>query len=282
MTPTTESTESIPAPSAHRPQQIKPIHISIMGLIIGVIGVIVAIVAIFDNRTQQSVIYNLAYEVFGTVDILKLDQSANNLDSLEIFLEGQPIESLISQSIRFINNGNQPIRPDDFITPLEVILSEGDLIQYDYTDNSDSLILQNVIINRPTLVDSTSITLLPMLLNPGDSFTLTLMVANTKSIAFDIQGRIVNITDLSIIERSEPIIDDSLPPDLWFLLVAGTVFVTLSSFAVLASAKEVREASDNLVHSNSLMDEYEKVMNEAQTLIQKHEKLAASKMEDSD
>ena len=108
--------------------------LGIAGLVVGLIGISVSVFLYFRSKNKKI----LEYRIDSTQLIT---ESMTHIPNLKVIIGDQPVETLISTTIEFVNSGNQSIVASDFAIkePLG-ISTTGHLHSYDvFTDNPNSL-----------------------------------------------------------------------------------------------------------------------------------------------
>lgn len=164
-------------------------------LTIGIVGISLAIIALFIQCDNTS----LTLHVTSTTDLVSSDIS--NSDKISILFDNQPMNELWLTSFRIVNDGDTPIRSDDFDEPITFRVEGGNILEV----RSGSL--QKLIRE-----DDKSIEVLPQLFNPGDSLYFSLI---TDTSITDVRAR-VRIAGLAEIKIVKLLLTDELPEEITF------------------------------------------------------------------
>jgi hypothetical protein len=161
-----------------------------IGLIIGAVGVLAPI----------------SWDWYKSRSALELQLLSNSLlvspvtgaEKLNFVYDGQPVTSLTRLEFGLANTGRTPIREADIVSPPVINLQPAKIV--------DAQIGQlrpgNLQVQSTENNDGHSISLRFPLLNPGDSFHLTLLVsAGRPEISSD--ARIAGISELGFVDRSD-------------------------------------------------------------------------------
>lgn len=110
---------------------------------------------------------------FGLVTRSSLvDISQPSLSGFVLAFQGEPLDRADSLTVRFANSGDTPIEPGDFEDRMTIDLTPSSRVL------SATLEQSNPDGVKPTLsVDGHQLFIEPLLLNPGDTFSVTLVVA---------------------------------------------------------------------------------------------------------
>ena len=142
----------------------------IAGIIVGLIGIIVSAFSFFCGKSKKL----LEHRMESTQLITEKMTSVQNL---KLTIDDQPIESLASTTIKFINSGNQSIFSSDFAPkePLGVTIT-GHLYGHDvFADNQNSIPLIQPFDNKTYHITFD-------FLKPKQSFSITLIHNGTLEI----------------------------------------------------------------------------------------------------
>jgi uncharacterized membrane protein YeaQ/YmgE (transglycosylase-associated protein family) len=191
----------------------------ITSIILGLLGLALTGL-IFIKQTKKK---SISYEVLSDSPIISvLDEFRDNL---EIKYKGNLVESLSLIVIRIFNSGNVPIEEQEYARPLLI----------DFSDQSE-IISVNIIEETPENLgvalkhDKTSITVTPLLMNKGDSFTVQILASKYKMLA--VSGR---ISDVQRVTRIDSRSDDRGSRVASLVLAIAASFVSLLA-GVLANS----------------------------------------------
>jgi hypothetical protein len=151
------------------------------------VGVLGSLVTVFLYRKQQQR-KSLTYAIKVT-QLVSVHSEAQ--DHITIFYEGEQIERVHLVEVPLENSGNVPIIERDFERPLVVELGEGaEVLTVEAPEVEPSEI------EPVTTIDGTSVTVSPLLLNPGDTLAVKLLVGDFAGEA-SLHSRIVGIKQLT-------------------------------------------------------------------------------------
>jgi hypothetical protein len=138
---------------------------AIIGVAVAVgIGVLTIWVTV---RTRPKL--RLAYDAQATAVV-----SDEAVGRLEIVFDGQPVKDVRLVDITIANNGNTALRPEDFVRPLRVVLPVGATplsVEITHSDPADLGASAVIRADAGPVIN-------PLLMNPRDGFTLSVLVAN--------------------------------------------------------------------------------------------------------
>lgn len=144
--------------------------------VFGVVGVILAFLQLTQSKKQ------LLFEFVTVTPILKIAKGYQ--DQIEIRFKQQIVKNVHLVVIRFSNSGKASIKPDDYVRPLRISVSKGQIISAEIVE-TDPDNLGELIESK----DSTAVIFNKIHLNSKDEFTINLLVGEfsgeTKDIALD-------------------------------------------------------------------------------------------------
>ena len=186
---------------------------------IAAIGVMIAIIVFHKTKKMKS----LKYIIKTNTPLLTVGEEIRG--KIEIIFEEKPIEDLTLLILQIFNNGNVPIRPDDFEEAINITFeSEVEILSAETISTIPSSLKKHAHI---TLSQNKAI-LEPLLLNGKDSVTIKLLLTgfdNSMKIAVD-----ARIVDISEIKEENEFTDDfeiSLPVLKLHLVLKRTQLLTI-------------------------------------------------------
>lgn len=160
-------------------------------VIIGVIALVASVVIYRITRKKKQ----LSYEILSETPLISVGDEIKG--RLEILLDSSPVEKVHLLLVKFVNDGTMPITADDYERPLTLIF-EGDatvLSAESVQPEPDNL--------RVTLdFEPKKVTVNPLLLNKGDSFTAKVLVEKFGG-RFDLDARIVGVREVRALPKRE-------------------------------------------------------------------------------
>jgi hypothetical protein len=161
-------------------------------------GVVLGVIAILIARRQikkKSLVYNVVYSS------PLLTVASEIKEELKISYKGSPIQELNIFEIKFLNNGRDEIRKEDYEVPLEILFPNVKTffsVEMSNCNPDDLKLLLHVEgSNKKVIVD-------PLLLNPGDFFTVKFLF-NGESDNYKIFARIAGIKKIPLYEGNSSI-----------------------------------------------------------------------------
>lgn len=117
-------------------------------------------------------------------------QPAQNIQNLQISLNGQNVESPYISTIELSNTGSKPILNSDFDGALQIqMANEAKLLSAEITSTTP----KNIPVRVATSENKTAIS--PFLSNPKDSITIATITSGPRP-AFEVRARIVGINEV--------------------------------------------------------------------------------------
>ncbi|MFU2210205.1 hypothetical protein [Solidesulfovibrio sp. C21] len=152
----------------------------------------------------------------------------DRMDGLELKYRGNDIKSLSIVDISIENNGNTPIRKEDFSSPLNMKI-DGNIVS-----------LPEILHKKPKQlspkieVSEGAVQIIPMLLNPGDNFEfqLTILDLGSNLTEDSINGRIFGVKNIDFINKQK----DKPTTDL-VVLISTVIAALISSILNLFFVK---------------------------------------------
>jgi hypothetical protein len=148
--------------------------------VVGVLGIGVAIYSL------QKPSKRFAFEIISRTTLLTVREELES--KVQVLYDGSPVQSLTVFLVRVWNAGSEPIKSIDFERPLSFSVAAPAQI---LTVATAAVLPESL---TPELVfEAHSLTVAPMLLNPGDSLTLKVLVKNASA-SLKPDARIVGVT----------------------------------------------------------------------------------------
>lgn len=206
---------------------IYALGLTILGLLTLLATVAVPFVSLRRERPRKGLAYSLRIVPLAFV-------RADVHERIQLSFDGRPVPLAVLVTLRVRNSGNTPILPNDFQGPLTVALADSLLdLRIDCTDP--------VELSPVTKVDAGTVTVEPLLLNPGDSFDL-LFILDDASDRPNVSARIAGIRHLTEDRPSPRRRPFYAPPPrlaLAILIFASIGYTTLA-VGVLSLSKDLR------------------------------------------
>lgn len=122
-----------------------------------------------------------------------------SVQGLQVLIEGTPLVEPYLSVIQFSNDGGKPIGTSDFEAPLEVrLLSKANVARARVTGKSPDDIEAEIS------WDKKAIRLKPLLLNPKDKITISVLTSGGQP-QFATKARIAGISSVPLIDATKPI-----------------------------------------------------------------------------
>lgn len=158
---------------------------AVIGVISTLVATAVAIAVVWYQRSKK----NLSYEVLSAIPLYTV---AGDLEGrVQVFVDGQPVESPRVLVLKIYNSGNVPIVPTDYVRPVSVVFPNptrpvGAEVMATVPENLGVSLTTN---DRTVNMDQ-------ILLNKGDSVTMKLILAQSTG-EFSVNGRIVGVRHIA-------------------------------------------------------------------------------------
>jgi|SRR5215207_5707448 len=222
---------------------------------IGLIGVIVSVVATVASITAGVVIARryrdrrkLSIKTQPTPTLLTVDKAIR--ERTEIRYEGREVEDLAGVTVTLRSTGNKAVRLPkddmDYEEPVTIYFGEGtEIIGTPRITETEPDGLDASL----EIIDSATIKLNPILLNPGNSISIFTLLTNLQE-AVKVNGQIEDTTLLKTIESAELFPSPDAPTNLKAILAAAVpVIAAMSSWIVTGtlSTPEVALSVNGLV-----------------------------------
>lgn len=140
----------------------------------------------FWQRESKSI--NISIE--SNVQVVSL--GVNKIDGVDLFYKNKKIDSLSVIEIRVTNDGNSPVKKDDFSKSLRFVFDGEIISESTVLESSPSQLEPRAIVEKENVSE-----LEPLLMNPGDSFLIRYNVSNSKG-GVAVQGRVVGVKQLVV------------------------------------------------------------------------------------
>jgi hypothetical protein len=191
---------------------------------------VAAIIASFAIYRWQRLKPAFTYLVKSAYPLLKTTEELHGRLSVQV--DGVVARNIDVMFIEFQNSGNCSIARTDFDVPVAIAFKPPVRIISAVVDIESP---KNLGVNLE--VDEQQVTLTPILLNPGDKFTLKLLLSS-DSLKYAISGRIMGIKQISETKPSYLLV--------WLSLL-GVFLTTLGSFSTGAKLAESSLRSEQVL-----------------------------------
>lgn len=159
-------------------------------ILLGFLAVIAAITVPLIIYFLQKSKKQLSYEIISNTQLVGIENEIQ--DRITILYDEKQVVNVHLISIRFVNDGNQPISIDDFAMPINVQLgSATNILTCEVLEQNPNELNANIV----KMEDSVEIQ--PLLINPNDSFNLNILLNNYEG-SLCIRARIKGIKTISV------------------------------------------------------------------------------------
>lgn len=200
-------------------------NMALFGLLVGAVGILVTVAIWMVSRHRKRISWlPKAYTPLTN----KFEGTEGRI---AVLLDGKPIQDPEVSLARIRNSGNQPVLPGDYLAPMELgALGSGS----DKQGYSGGEIFSAEIAERqPPNLDLTirvhekKAQVVPILLNPGDTFTLRVIGNGLQNLS--LEGRIVGVSNFLAenLEKHQRRIDLLALPALLSVMVLAAMLTEL-------------------------------------------------------
>ena len=160
-------------------------------IILGLAAIIVAIILFLLGKKKK----RLAYYIISNIQLVGIENSIR--DKIKILYDEKQVTNVHLVSIKFINNGNEPISVDDFDKPIS--------IKYDSAVN---ILTHEILEKNPEDLDAlirkteNSLEIKPLLLNVNDEFIVNILASDFEG-NLEVSARIKGINKIEIYKGSD-------------------------------------------------------------------------------
>lgn len=151
-------------------------------VIFGAVTIIVTIIIYLRQRKQKKI----TYEAILRSDLVNVEDEV--ISKIQILYDKKSIDNIFLFIVKIINSGTVPIVRSDFETPINIEFAEkGKVLEADVINVSP----KNLAVDIKNSKSGVSIQ--PLLLNPGDSITVKILLTNYTDAV--ISGRIAGVRE---------------------------------------------------------------------------------------
>lgn len=157
--------------------------VSVAGVIIGILAIVVSIRLARSQRPRRQLSY-----MTSIIPLVAVRKEVKG--RLRIFFDDKPVSNADMVILTLINSGNQPITPQDFVSPVTISFgSQAEILSCDITETVPE--------DLGALVDVApkSIVLKPLLLNSEDTVTMKILLTQYEGEPA-VRGRVLGIKDI--------------------------------------------------------------------------------------
>lgn len=172
-------------------------------------------------------------------------QIGPTIQNLQVTLDGEKVESPYLSTLEVKNDGSKAISITDFASPLKIAIN-----------GNQQILRMQVISTMPNdlpvsflpVVDKTSVSLKPLLLNSGDSFNIAILTSGGKP-KFGAEARITDVQKVTY--DDEPVAKSELMRG-WSLLLIAIISTVAFAYQALALFKLRGKSSSALLTAFTL------------------------------
>lgn len=215
-----------------------------LGVVIATISVLIASLISYDIYFKSQQFSDLS--IIKTGYFNPIFTGNESYDKISLLIDGIPVKYVRVFSFYVHNTGKTPIKPADYIEPIQISLDE----PYNLLFVESGYEQPNEINTVWTKVTTNTFRLEPILLNPDDSFQVLMFINNptdkkpddsSDTVEPKLEGRIINIPAVKFSENKEDnsVINSALlgvSVRLYGWAIYTTVAISAIFFATLLSA----------------------------------------------
>jgi len=174
---------------------------------------------------------SLFFYVSSSTNLLSIHDEAKFDDKLRIFYEDKVVDNVFLVVTKITNNGNTPIDEDDFKEPIQI-----------ETNDTGTILSAQIIDTNPPDIKvrigkrKSQVSIYPLLLNPGDSINIKLIINNFDKIT-SVTSRIRGVKNIELDLSEKYTKSDKrlgmLFTILVFYLILGVYSFILTGFLIL-------------------------------------------------
>ncbi len=200
--------------------------IAFLGLFIGLLGILTPIFwDKYKNNSEITVELNSFNEIFGE----------NTPDGLVVTYKQKDLKKLYYISFNIINTGNTPIKGEDIVSPIKIILDDYNaIIEVKINDKVPKDMEVTLEYNKK----NGEILSKSVLLNPSDQYSISILT-ESKNLSYRVLGRITNVKSI-LTKKNSTIKIEKEKPSKKFIAGAIVISVILSIFTGQAYLREAR------------------------------------------
>jgi hypothetical protein len=199
-----------------------------VGALASVAAAVIAIITSLRARKNKS----LAYEILSESPLVSISDEVKG--SLQVLFNGKPVENLHLLLIKFVNDGNVPIARDDFERCFTLLLKDGsDIISVEAVQTTPDNLAPSINVGGQV------ITVDPIMLNPGDAFTIKILVSKYSGEAdkVAVDARVLGIRSIQTPSQN----DGKIKAGMTAGIVASLLALTFIGWAVFGQLSATRK-----------------------------------------
>lgn len=196
-----------------------------VGVVVAIASLGLALWILFFQKDVTSLTLSL------TSDVPIVSPETATFQNIEILVDGQPVPGAWS-TLKLENDGNVPVQRSDFDIPITLRQTKGNKILGVQAGETQPAGLPFEL----PLDDDRTMTIKPLLLNPGDSISFSLVSTNSVR-TLDVDGRVVGVNKLHLVTDlpanvGSPIRGGLVAASVILGLLFGFMSVSLFAYAI--------------------------------------------------
>jgi len=190
--------------------------------IIGILTLIGSIILSITIYKRQRKIKKLLYELVLNYNMFYIREDIK--EKISITYDGKKADHIRLILVKFINQGNIPIVKTDYESEIQIVFADSvNIVDAEISEKKPSNI--DIAIKK----NQNSIFLTPSLLNPGDYYTVRIILDSKKS-DFQVLSRIAGIDKIDEVIKKEPTSFMNNMTGLMALTILPLIFIAVYSF----------------------------------------------------
>lgn len=144
---------------------------------------------------QQDDEKDISYEVVSSASIVSVNPQVAS--RVRVTLDGSPVPGIRLSVFRVVNDGDLPVSTSDYEVPIRFVFGQGSVIEAGKGDSAPPQLPFTISF------DGSSVRLSPLLLNPGDSVSFSVLARSDIESEWYIEGRIIGVKSIDLLDRRE-------------------------------------------------------------------------------
>lgn len=204
-----------------QPSWVRSNAISLISLLVALIAIGLAVWFFFLQEEATS----LTLQITSHTNLVSPE--ARGSDKVTVLFEDREIPELWLATFRLLNDGDVPVRPDDFAEAIKMVLGSGEIAEILNGDTVPSGLRAKF-----TLAGVNEVHSAPLLLNKGDSVTFSLFATESME-RLSVTSRIAGVPEIKLVSLADQDVGDKVlvRNQAWFLV--GVIFMSVVTSAVL-------------------------------------------------
>ncbi|HYV28512.1 MAG TPA: hypothetical protein VFA77_13330 [Candidatus Eisenbacteria bacterium] len=196
--------------------------LNFIGFVLAILFGSLSVYQAFFQKTNP----HLRFEVLSTANVFDIREDVGKLD---VIFNGVNLrekqQTLALVTVRISNDGAAPIQKTayDDTAQLGMEVSGGEITKVELLGANNAYLTEHLAVRIAT---PSSITISPVIIEPGDNFSLKLLVLHNERTMIDLKplGKVAGIKEITLIGINAK----QVPPSFWGQVFAGSVWVQIA------------------------------------------------------